>query len=66
MLDGIILLDAMGDLDAYQPRIDEIVDYTGLPVVERKDIGLEGLQGILLEALDRNRQNNKCSNSGSI
>jgi hypothetical protein len=56
MLDGIILLDAMGDLDAYQSKIDEIADYTGLPILERKDIGLEGLKSILLEALDRNRQ----------
>jgi len=56
MLDGIVLLDAMGDLDAYQSKIDEIVDHTGLPILERKDMGLEGLKSILLEALDRNRQ----------
>jgi hypothetical protein len=56
MLDGIVLLDAMGDLDAYQSKIDEIADYTGLPILERKDMGLEGLKSILLEALDRNRQ----------
>jgi hypothetical protein len=56
MLDGIVLLDAMGDLDAYQSKIDEIVDHTGLPILERKDMGLEGLKNILLEALDRNRQ----------
>ena len=55
MLDGIVLLDAMGDLNDYQSRIDEISDYTGLPILERKDIGLEGLKNILLEALDRNR-----------
>ncbi len=28
MLDGIVLLDAMGDLDAYQSKIDEIADHT--------------------------------------
>ncbi|HKI50348.1 MAG TPA: DUF1638 domain-containing protein [Desulfobacteria bacterium] len=56
MLDGIVLLDAMGDLDAYQSKIDEIADYTGLPILERKDMGLEGLKSILLEALDRNRK----------
>jgi hypothetical protein len=57
MLDGIVLLDAMGDLNDYQSRINEIADYTGLPILERKDIGLEGLKNIIIEALDRNRQN---------
>jgi hypothetical protein len=56
MLDGIILLDAMGDLDEYQSEIHEIADYTGLPILERKNIGLEGFKNILIEALDRNRQ----------
>ena len=59
MLDGIILLDAMGDLAAYQSRIDEIVDRTGLPIIDRQEIGLEGLKDVLLDALERNRQ--KCS-----
>ena len=56
MLDGIVLLDAIGDLDEHRAKIDEIADYTGLPILERKNIGLEGLKNILLEALDRNRQ----------
>ena len=56
MLDGIILLDAMGDLDAYRSEIDEIAEHTGLPISERKNIGLEGLKSVLLEALDRNQQ----------
>ena len=56
MLDGIVLLDAMGDLNDYMSRIDEMADYTGLPILERKDIGLEGLKNIIIEALDRNRE----------
>ena len=56
MLDGIILLNAMGDLDDYQSEIDELVERTGLPILDRKEIGLDGLKNILLEALDRNRQ----------
>jgi len=56
MLDGIVLLDAMGDLDAYQLKIDEIADHTGLPILERKNISLEGLKNVLLEALDRNQR----------
>lgn len=55
MLDGIVLLDAMGDLDDYRPEIDEMADQTGLPILDRKDIGLDGLKNILLEALDRHR-----------
>ena len=56
MLDGIVLIDAIGDLDAYQSRIDDIADHTGLPILERKDIGLSGFKNVLLEALDRNRR----------
>jgi hypothetical protein len=56
MLDGIVLLDAMGDLDDYQAKIDELVERTGLPIIDRKEIGLEGLRDVLLEALDRNRR----------
>ena len=58
MLDGIILLDDMGDLDDYQSKIDYIADHTGLPIIESKEIGLEGLKNILLDALDRNQH--KC------
>lgn len=54
MLDGIILLDEkMGDLDDYQSKIDEIVDYTGLPILDRKEIGLDGLKNVLLDALEQ-------------
>ncbi len=56
MLDGIVLLDAMGDLDAYQSKIDEIADHTGLPILKRENIGLGGLNNVLIEALDRNQQ----------
>ena len=54
MLDGIVLLDALGDLDAYQDRIDAISEKTGLPVLERKNIGLDGLKSVLQDALERN------------
>ena len=55
-LDGIVLLDAMGDLDESQSMIDEIAAHTGLPILERKNTDLGGLKNILVEALDRNRQ----------
>lgn len=54
VLDGIVLLDAMGDLDDLQPEIDEIVELTGLPILDHRKIGLDGLKNVLLEALDRN------------
>ena len=56
MLDGIVLLDAMGDLDAYQSKIDDIADHTGLPILNRENIGLGDLNNVLIEALDRNQQ----------
>ena len=54
MLDGIVLLDALGDLDAYRDQIDAISEKTGLPILERKNIGLGGLKTVLLDALERN------------
>ena len=56
MLDGIILLDVMGDLAAYQSKIEAFVELTGLPIIERKKIGVNGLKNVPQEALDRNRQ----------
>lgn len=56
MLDGIVLLDAICDLDDYQSEIDELAERTGLPILDRIEIGLDGLKTILLEALDPKRQ----------
>lgn len=56
MLDGIVLLDALGDLDDHTAEIEDTVEYTGLPVLQRKNIGLDGLKSVLLEALGRNRR----------
>jgi|GEM_PF-4142708 len=49
----------MGDLGNYHSKIDYIADHTGLPILECKDISLEDLKSILLDALDRHRK--KCS-----
>ena len=66
MLDGIVLLDAMDDLDAYQSKIDEIADHTGLPILNRENIGLGGLNNVLIEALDQNQQKpSKASKTGA-
>ena len=53
MLDGIILLDALGDLDAYRDQIDAISQKTALPILERKNIGLNGLKAVIQDALER-------------
>lgn len=64
MLDGIILLDEMGDLDDYQSEIDEIVEYTGLPILDRKEIGLDGLKKVLLDALAQYQLKNTVPKKG--
>ena len=52
MLKGIILVDSMGDLDAFKDRIDHISEQTCLPVLEHKSAGLEGLKSVILKALE--------------
>jgi hypothetical protein len=53
MLEGLYLLDALGDLDDYKDEIDAISRSTGLPVVEKKKIGLEGLKQIIDAAIEK-------------
>ena len=53
MLDGIILLDALGDLDAYRDQIDAISQKIALPILERKNVGLNGLKAVVQDALER-------------
>ena len=51
-----MLVDALGDLDAYRDRIDAISEKTGLPILERKNIGLDGLKEVVQDALERNNR----------
>jgi len=53
VLKGLFLLDTLGDLDDYSEDIEIIREYTGLPVVERKNIGIEGIQKVVLESIER-------------
>ena len=53
MLEGIILLDALGDLNDFQEEIDRMVDYTGLPIVDRLNPGLGGVKAVIREVLAR-------------
>ncbi|MFB0544379.1 MAG: DUF1638 domain-containing protein [Asgard group archaeon] len=53
VLKGIILLDALGNLDDYMEEIEEFSDFTGLPILERKNVGLEGVKERILEAVKK-------------
>ena len=53
MLEGIILLDTLGDLDDYRDDIKTISRMTGLPILEEKKVGLQGLQDVIEEAIVR-------------
>jgi hypothetical protein len=53
MLNGLILLDSLGNLDELKDEIDEISRRTGLPVMERREVGLEGLKQVIEEAIER-------------
>jgi hypothetical protein len=50
VLKGLYLLDTLGDLDSRMKEIEAICDLTGLPTIERQNIGLEGLKSVILEA----------------
>ena len=52
MLRGIISVDSIGDLDTFKDRIDHISEQTGLPVLEHKSTGLDGLKSVILKALE--------------
>lgn len=51
MLKGIILFDSLGDLSEFKEEIEEFSYYTGLPVLNKKVVGLDGLGDVILEAL---------------
>ena len=53
MLEGIVLLDTLGDLDDYDDDIKTISSATGLPILEKKEVGLQGLQDVIEEAIGR-------------
>ena len=52
-LAGIVLVDSLGNLNDYRDRIDQICASTGLPIVKRENVGLEGLKNRILEAMEK-------------
>ena len=53
MLEGIVLLDTLGDLDDYGDDLKTISRATGLPILEKKKVGLQGFQDVIEEAIGR-------------
>ena len=53
MLEGIVLLNTLGDLDDYEDEIKAISSATGLPILGKKEVGLQGLQSVIEEAIGR-------------
>ena len=56
MLKGIMLVDSLGDMVRHRNRIEHISDQTGLPVVEHRMVGLDGLKAVVEEALQSSWQ----------
>ncbi|MCX8150544.1 MAG: hypothetical protein N3D85_03470 [Candidatus Bathyarchaeota archaeon] len=53
-LKGIIILDTLGEAEKTRIEVEKM--NTGLPILETKTVGLEGLKQVLLDALEKNRQ----------
>jgi hypothetical protein len=60
-LKGIIILDSLGDLDKYEKQIEELRNLAGLPILERKEIGLESLRQNIMEAVIRHEEKTRAS-----
>ena len=53
MLKGIILVDSLGNMEKQSDWIEHFSDQTGLPVLEHRVVGLDGLKVVVEEALQR-------------
>ncbi len=56
MLDGIIVVDSLGDMEGQWSRVEHFSDQAGLPVIKHMTVGLTGLKTVIEEALQRTRQ----------
>lgn len=52
-LKGIILFDSLGNLSEFKDEIEEFSYQTELPVLNKKVVGLDGLKGVILEAINK-------------
>ena len=49
-LKGIVLLDSLGNMEHHKEEIKELQDFTGLPILETRNIGLSNLTQLVNEA----------------
>jgi len=52
-LDGLIIVDSLGNLDELESDIEEFSSNSGLEVKEQKTVGLDGLKALIEEALKK-------------
>jgi len=52
-LDGLIIVDSLGNLDELKSDIEEFSSNSGLEVKEQKSVGLDGLKSVIEEALKK-------------
>lgn len=52
-LDGVIVIDSLGNLEELKIEIDEFTQNTGLQVSTIKSVGLEGLKAVIDESINK-------------
>ena len=52
-LDGLIIVDSLGNLDELKSDIEEFSSNSGLEVKEQKTVGLDGLKAVVEEAIKK-------------
>ncbi len=50
-LKGIVLLDSLGNFNKYAREIEEIKNFTRLPILEKIDVGLGNLNQVIVESI---------------
>jgi hypothetical protein len=53
-LKGIVILDTLGEANKTREEVEKL--HTGLTILETKEIGLENLKQVILEAIEANNQ----------
>ena len=53
-LKGIVLLDTLGEAENHKVEVEQL--HTGLTILETRELGINNLKQILLEAIERNKQ----------
>ncbi len=56
-LRGIVLLDTLGNTEQLRAEVEKVD--TGIPILETKYVGLENVQNVIQEAIERDKSNRK-------